>query len=264
MTRTKASLVTLAAVIFMLVAYLAPSAHAINGGTDGDPIQGIVYDDAPSLVDGVGDASDTDGFTDLNFFMLSRPATAVGDDTTLLDPHPPLIRVRTQYQVWSRDVLLTEALAGHQEVHVQTTIVTEYYFWHGFAGQTNKVAPFGVDLCYAFKGGKAPSLLWQGISADATWFDDIRGIDVKDLRTGDKGVGGCKHWDIPVAHREWLLMLQHPSWLADGWINWALDGDQSFHWHSARIDDSKWLSPAKDPVVTTKSGNIWHNIYKTW
>jgi hypothetical protein len=227
--------------------------------------------------DGIGELSDTDTITAMNSFMTLQDAEgadsnipgSTGDNVWSggLANHPPLIRVRTQYQVWSRDVLLTEPQAAGFDVHIQATITTEYFFWHGwpsggFSG--NHVAPFGVDICYAFKGGFAPSLLWGGISANVAWEDNVRFIGVEDIRTGDKGRGGCFHYEVPNSVREWFVMTQHPRWLGDGWINWKLDTDQSFHWHSAHSDDAKWLSPAKDPVITTRTGKVWHNIYKTW
>jgi len=258
----------------LLIPYLfVTPAHAVNGTPD--TVVGVVNDNMPMDSDGIGELSDTDVFTAMNSFMSVRDASG-GDSTTVggdsvwsggLAAHPPLIRVRTQYQVWSRDVLLTEPQAAGFDVHIQATVTTEYYFWHGwpsggFSG--NHVAPFGVDLCYAFKGGFAPSLLWGGISANIAWEDNVRFIGVEDIRTGDKGRGGCVHYKVPNSVREWFVMTQHPRWLGDGWINWKLDTDQSFHWHSAHSDDAKWLSPARDPIITTASGQVWHNIYKTW
>ncbi len=267
----------LLAVVFLLPLLFVIPAHALNGGADGgtsaDVVQGIIDDDMPSDADGVGDTSDFQTFDGTNNFVGVQDASGgtcvwvitsfcdPGDGYTDKDPHPPLIRVRTQYQVWTRDVPLTVGAGAH----IQATITTEYYFWHGFVGMTNRVAPFGVDLCYAFKNGASPGVLWQGISADATWFDEARGIEVNNIRTGDKGKGGCEHFAIPRENRRWLIMLQHPAWLAQGWANWGGGvGDQNFHWHTPRVDDSKWLSPAKDPIITTKKGKVWHNIYKTW
>lgn len=180
------------------------------------------------------------------------------------------IRVRAQYKVWTRDLRLSTG-AGE---HIQVTITTEYYYWPGrkppFVATGHRVTPYGVDLCYAFHAGVSPGLLWQGISADSEWFDDKNGILVQDLRTGDKGRGGCVHETVPLEHRVWLHsgtrngICHNPFWLAEGWANWRGIGDQSFHWHSPRIDDSKCLWPKKDQIITTKSGKVWRTILKTW
>lgn len=190
--------------------------------------------------------------------------------TTQREPIP-LISVRNQYKVWTRDLRLSTG-AGH---HIQATITTEYYYWKGWRGtkwQGHWITPYGVDLCYTWKDDGRPSLLWQGITADSEWFDSRLGIMVQDFRSwggpGDRQ--HCEHEKVPLEHRVWLRaqikngVVANPFWLADGTVNWKGIPDQGFHWHSPRADDSKGLWPQKDPVISTKSGKIWHNIYKTW
>lgn len=203
--------------------------------------------------------------------LLVHPANASDPRKPTHEPQgTPKILVSTHYKVWTRDLRLSTG-AGQ---HIQVTITTEYYYWKGWpkkpAWKGRWIAPFGVDLCYAFHSGVAPGLLWQGISADSEWFDDKQGVLVQDLRTGDKGRGGCVHEKVPLQNRVWLHhkmkrgLVANPFWLAEGWANWRGIGDQPFHWHSKRKDDSKGLWPAHDPVITTKSGKVWHYIFKTW